>query len=109
MKQLIFAAFMMISLSVSATDYQCFSYNTYEQMRANSDTGTIIIKDRFGNELDTILKAATNFRILSTVPVTLQLQFMKHNKIILHIEEQGEFIRAIYGDDESYHCRVLVI
>ena len=109
MKLIIAVTIWMISFSSMATDYQCFSYNTYQQMHANSDTGTIIIKDRFGNELDMILKATTMFRILSTVPETLELQFKKHEKIVLLIKEQGELIHAVYDDDESYRCRVLVI
>jgi hypothetical protein len=105
MKSMIAAALMLFSLRAMAADYQCFSYNTYKQILANTDTGTVIVKDRFGNELDVIGESTTNIRILATVPETVEVQFIKNDQVVVHIQEQGEFIHAVYGDDESFHCR----
>lgn len=106
MKIVMSALLMMLSLSTMAADYQCFSYNTHKQFLANSDTGTIIVKDRFGNELDVILGASSNIRILATVPETVEVQFIKNDETVAIIQEQGESIRAVYDADESFHCRL---
>ena len=97
---------MMISFSAMAADYQCFSYQTGKQVLANSDTGMIIIKDRFGNELDVISETATNIKILATIPETLEVQFVKNDEAVVIILEQGEFIRAVFEADDSFYCRV---
>lgn len=106
MKIVMSALFMTLSLSTMAADYQCFSYNTYKQILANSDTGTIIVKDRFGNELDVILEASTNIRILATTPETVEVQFIKNDDTVLILQEQGESIRAVYDVDDSFYCRI---
>lgn len=103
-----FATFILLTFSsaLMAADYQCFSYNTGMQVIANSDTGVIVVKDRFGNELDVITESTTNIRILATIPETTQLMFMKDSDIVVIIQEQGDSIHAVYGDDESYKCRL---
>jgi len=103
-----FATFILLTFSsaLMAADYQCISYNTGMQVLANSDTGVIVVKDRFGNELDVITESTTNIRILATIPETTQLIFMKDSDIVVIIQEQGESIRAVYGVDDSYKCRL---
>jgi len=104
-----FAVFILLTFStvVMASDYQCFSYNTGKQVIANSDTGLIVVKDRFGNELDVILDAGTSISVLSTYPETTQVLFEKDNDIVLIIQQQGESIQATYADDNSFRCRSL--
>lgn len=105
MKSLV--AFILLTLSsVSfSAEYQCFSYQTGKQVIANSDTGVIILKDRFGNELDVIDDVTMNIRILATIPETTEVLFVKENDTVMVIQEQGEFIRGVFSDDESYRCR----
>lgn len=102
-------AFILLTLSTAlfAADYQCFSYQTGKQVRANSDTGEIVIKDRFGNELDVINEAQLNIRILATVPETVETHFVVENDTVLILQEQGEFIRGVFESDDSLQCRIL--
>lgn len=106
MKSLIAGILLTFSSVLMASDYQCFSYNTGMQMLANSDTGEIVIKDRFGNELDVITDSTTNIRILATIPETTQVLFVKDNDTIVIIQEQGDSIRGVYGVDDSYQCHI---
>lgn len=106
MKSIMAGILLTFSSMIMAADYQCFSYNTGMQVLANSDTGEIVIKDRFGNELDVITDSTTNIRILATIPETTQVLFVKDNDTIVIIQEQGDFIRGVYGVDDSYQCRM---
>jgi hypothetical protein len=101
-------ALLLLTFSsvIMAADYQCFSYNTGMQVLANPDTGEIVIKDRFGNELDVITGLTTNVSILATTPETTQVLFVKDNDIVVIIHEQGDLIRGVYGVDDSYQCRI---
>lgn len=103
-----FIAFILLAFSslVMAADYQCFSYNTGMQVLANSDSGEIVIKDRFGNELDVINQATMNIRILATIPETVEVFFMKGDDTVMIIREQGEIIHGVYEADDSYQCRI---
>lgn len=55
-------SFILLTFSsvIIAADYQCFSYHPGMQVLANFDTGEIVIKDRFGNELDVITESTIN-------------------------------------------------
>jgi hypothetical protein len=101
-------AILLLTFSsvIMAADYQCFSYNSGMQVLANSDTGEIVIKDRFGNELDVITNSTTNIRILATIPETTEVLFVKNNDIVVIIQEQGDLIHGVYGVDDSYQCRM---
>ena len=109
MKSFIVGILLTFSSILMAADYQCFSYNTGKQVLANSDTGVIIVKDRFGNELDVITDSTTNIRILATIPETTQLFFMKDNDVVVIIQEQGSSINGVYENDDSYKCRLSII
>jgi hypothetical protein len=100
-----FILFIFSSFSM-AMDYQCFSYQTGMQLLANSDTGLILIKDRFGNELDTIINSTTKTRVLATIPETTQVFFVKNNETVVIIQEQGDSIRGVFGVDDSFQCRL---
>lgn len=106
MKSFIAGILLTFSSVIMAVDYQCFSYHTGMQVLANSDIGEIVIKDRFGNELDVITDSTTNIRILATIPETTQVLFVKDNDIVVIIHEQGDSIRGVYGSDDSYQCRI---
>lgn len=107
MKSFIAAILLTFSSVLMAADYQCFSYQTAMQVLANSDTGLIVIKDRFGNKLDVITDSTTNIRILATIPETTQVLFVKDNDTVVIVQEQGESIRGVYGADDSYRCRLV--
>ena len=106
MKSLVVAIMFSITTTAMASSYQCFSYQTGKQVLANSDTGLIILKDRFGNELDVIEEATLNIRILATIPETTELLFVKENDTVMIIQEQGDYIRGVFGVDDSYQCRI---
>lgn len=106
MKSFIAGVFLTFSSVIIAADYQCFSYHTGMQVLANSDTGEIVIKDRFGNELDIITNSTINITTLATIPETTQVLFVKDNDIVVIIHEQGDLIRGVYGADDSYQCRI---
>ena len=106
MKFFIAITLIVFSLSISASEFQCFSYHDSKQLLANSDNGTIIIKDRFGNELELIINSKITMNILTTTPETFELQFLQLDQVVLHILREVETIKAIYGNDDSFHCRI---
>ena len=107
MKALIIAISCLLSLSVSASVYQCRSYNTGRIIIANEELSQIILQDRFGNEVDVMDEVSFETDIIISDSVLIQTNvFNREGTLVFVLNEQDGKIKGTYQDDKSYQCKI---
>lgn len=106
MKTFIALFLSLISLNLWAGDFQCRSYNRGTMIFTSARTQEVVIKDRFGNELEVVAYDRKEKITLMTEPTTEVTTFSQSETSFLKVYQQGDKISAAYDGDESFQCLV---
>lgn len=90
----------LFSASAFSSTFMCRSYNTGALIIADTERREIIVKDRFGNELNILDEVES-----STVDSTLI--FTREGEVVFSVEssEDGKLL-GTFENDSSYQCFV---
>ncbi len=109
MKKVLALIFSFLSFNLFAQgvhDYQCRSYNHGTMIFTNTRLQEVIVKDRFGNELEIISFDRTESIILMTEPETLVITFSQEATPFLKVSKQADKISAEFDGDASFQCMI---
>lgn len=88
----------------AASVYMCRSYNTGSIVVVDLNTHYVIIKDRFGNELDALDEVNAEIRTMDTTPASTEILLTRKDEFVFKIVEQGATINGETKEDNSFQC-----